>query len=100
MADDQTTAALRRLAELSSALLALGLSTKLVPDRQPFPGLAVMVPTGAYPRPAPRYVTIMAGTAHYWRRKAGGDLELIGPIDEPARVAKTIRDRLNGTLRR
>lgn len=104
---DRKRAALQDLSRLAAALHQMGFATDLYPDRQPFAGLAVRIPDGiAMPAGSAMpagvvtipagVVMVLAGTAHFWRQKSDGDLQLIGPLDVPARAAATIRNGLGG----
>ena len=97
--------ALDRLTRLAEALKRRGLVADLVPGRRPFPGLAVRFSSGVaaqvdFPDPGDVIripagtVMILAGSAHYWRQRSNGDLQLIGPLHEPAEAAAKILDHL------
>ena len=80
--------AVDRLTRLAEALKKRGVTADLIPDRRPFPGLAVRPPWDApihvdspHPTDVIRIpagtVMILAGRAHYWRQRPNGDLQLI-----------------------
>lgn len=98
--------ALDRLSRLACALTRVGLTAELVPNRRPFPGLAIRLPPGAAthidaPRPndviriPAGAVMVLAGSAHYWCQRPSGDLQLVGPLAEPVQAAQKILDRLS-----
>lgn len=52
----------------------------------PRPGDVIRIPAGT--------VVILAGSAHYWRQRSNGDLQLVGPLEEPAEAAEKILGHL------
>jgi hypothetical protein len=39
-------------------------------------------------------ILILAGYAHFWRQRHNGDLQLIGPLEDPAQAADKVVDLL------
>ena len=102
--------ALDRLSRLADELRKIGLTAELLPGRRPFPGLAVWPPPGDvaaridHPRPGDVIrvpigaVMILTGSAHYWRQRSNGDLQLVGLLEEPAGAAKKILNHLSSQV--
>lgn len=75
------------LDQLAAQLRALGLTVAILDqDRSSFPALLVGAGTAE--------AVVMAGAAHFWRRRANGDMRFIGPLEEPEKAAHAVYEYL------
>jgi hypothetical protein len=104
-------AALDRLSRLAEVLKKIGVTADLAPDHRPFPGLAVRLPLRIATRvgsPGPNdviripvgTVMVLAGRSYFWWQRSTGDLQLVGPLDDPVRAAKRTINHLHSRKRR